>query len=446
MTMEMKTIKLVVSSFIVLLCFLQIIASSLTVAYRNESVPLVSFTNTSMMQNDTLVYSIISQINASSLEEYIRTIQGFGPHPTGSTALSRLRDYLYNELLRVGLEVHLLPWSYKLRQGDNIEATLEGSGSVQTMVLIGAHYDSISISPGADDDGSGVAGVLAIAHAMGQYQFNCTVKFVLYSGEEQGLLGSHEYAQEARKQNDNIIGVLNLDGVGYAASTEGGKKVWNFVDENAQWMVNIGRDLVETYPEFIDLTIYSRPNIPISDHQSFIDVGYVTNCYLEGTINPFYHTSEDIIDHVNLTYLTKVARLAGGTLATMAQLNRVLSNDDITIRMRGSFLSNSNFFSVQFENKKYLEDTANITIHVELKNRRTGRYLSTPYNATTNWTFSKEIGQSWEFVVGKQHYKTQLVRFTVTITGCNDDKGLYKTGTITGLVLPYRLLMIPHSF
>lgn len=444
----LKTKKIFTSATVLLTCLFVIFSPSLSTAEMNKPAfyPLQSNNPSSHFQNVPTILEIISQINETTLEHYITLIQGFGPHPTGSKTLDHLKGYLSEELMSTGLEVGLDHWRYKNHYGDNIEATVPGTGSAHNIVIITAHYDSISISLGADDDGSGVASILTIAQVMSHYRFNSTIKFVLFSGEEQGLLGSHEYAQEARKHNENIIGVLNLDGVGYAASAEDGTKVWNFADDNAAWMVRITRELGKDYPELIDLKVMSRANLPISDHQSFIDNGYVTDCFLEGRINPFYHTSDDLISHMNITYLTKICRLAAGTLTSIAQLNRILTDNDITIRVRGSLLSHPSLFMVQIENKKYHHDTANLTIHVELKNLHTGNYLTTPYNSSTNWTLLKEVRKSWEFKVDMQNYKTHLISFSVTVEGFNDDIGIYKKAMTSGVILPYFLVVIPRSF
>jgi acetylornithine deacetylase/succinyl-diaminopimelate desuccinylase-like protein len=138
---------------------------------------------------------MIKQVNESTLENHIQTIQDFGPHPTGSIELEEVKEYLYQQLTEYDLSVDLKPWNYKFKSGYNVEATLPGIGSNTGIVIICAHYDSVAVSPGADDDGSGVVSVLTIAEIMSKAEFNSTIKFVLFSGEEQGLYGSHKNAE-----------------------------------------------------------------------------------------------------------------------------------------------------------------------------------------------------------------------------------------------------------
>ena len=314
------------------------------------------------------IFEMIQQVNEETLENHIQTIQDFGPHPTGSIELEEVKEYLCQQLTEYDLSVDLKPWNYKFKSGYNVEATLPGIGSSNGIVIICAHYDSVTVSPGADDDGSGVASVLTIAEIMSKTEFNSTIKFVLFSGEEQGLYGSHKYAEESYENQENIIGVICLDGVGYADDYLSGHTIKNFADESSDWIVDISRSIIKEYTEYVNLEILRFPNERISDHHSFYELGFQTSYFLEYTINPYYHTSEDTIDKMNMSYLTKICRLALGTVARMAEVNRVLRNDDIEIIMKGSILSYPAQLIVRVENKRYSDDTANLTIHIEMKN------------------------------------------------------------------------------
>ena len=77
------------------------------------------------------------------------------------------------------------------------------------------------IAPGVSDDGSGVAAVLELARIMSQYEFDETVVFIAFAGEEQGLIGATLYAEKARKDGVKIDGVLNNDIVGTDVAGDG---------------------------------------------------------------------------------------------------------------------------------------------------------------------------------------------------------------------------------
>ncbi len=201
---------------------------------------------------------------------------------------------------------------------------------------------------------------------------------------------------------------------------------------------------LEGYNEYVNIEIERFPNERISDHHSFYELGFQTSYFLEYTINPYYHTSEDTIDKMNMSYLTKICRLALGTVAGMAEANRVLRNDDIKISVKGSLLSYPAQLIVRVENKRYSDDTANVSIHIEMKNFFTGEYVEGPFNSSSNWVFTKEINDYWEFVLASHTYNNfEFMNLEVTVKGFDDDIGLYKERHTFGIVGKSFILLIP---
>jgi Peptidase family M28 len=111
----------------------------------------------------------------------------------------------------------------------NVVATLPGTDPGGRILIVSAHYDSratnpldaASAAPGADDDASGTAAVLELARVMSHYKFGASIKFIAFSGEEQGLYGSAHWARGAAERRAEIEAVLNNDIVGSSRS-EGG--------------------------------------------------------------------------------------------------------------------------------------------------------------------------------------------------------------------------------
>jgi aminopeptidase YwaD len=391
------------------------------------------------------ILQMIQAVNTSHLQGYLEKIQAFGPHPTGSAPCDALATYLYRTLSSFHLTVQYDLWRYKLRSGKNIEATLPGKNH-NGIVLVTAHYDSVTVSPGANDDGSGVAVVLAVADIMSHYQFNSTVKFVLFSGEEQGLLGSHEYVQQASRQGEHIIGDLNLDGVGYAATTDDGSTIKHHSNNQSAWMVDMSTRIATTYADEIGLTVVRLPHVTFSDQDSFVKNGYDASYFYEYVLSPYYHTNEDTVEHMNMTYLTKICRLTVGTLALMAEVHPRLSNTDLKISITGSIRSGPSQFRVKIENKKPKVDTANVTIHITIKNLRTGQFVRMTKdnnNVSCNWTFTEEIRKQWVFESMPRKYSPQFIALEVTIRGTKDDVTLYKTQRTTGVIIGWSLFLFP---
>lgn len=111
----------------------------------------------------------------------------------------------------------------------NIVATLSGTNPDDDRIfLISAHLDTrvegdadnTTFAPGANDDGSGVAAILELVRIMSQYPYDATIKFMIVTGEEHGLLGATHMASVAKEENWNLVAMLNNDMIGNSGSSE----------------------------------------------------------------------------------------------------------------------------------------------------------------------------------------------------------------------------------
>jgi len=269
--------------------------------------------------DDTIV-EILQQIDESLVLGYLEDIVDFGPRVTGTQACQDAGDYIYDEFESMGLDVRFHDWSYGGYSDRNVEATLEGiDPNSDEIYVILAHYDTVSGSPGADDDGSGTAAVLAAAYILSQYEFNHTIRFLAVSGEEEGLLGSHEYAEEAYNNEDNIVGALNGDMIGYAISEDDGNTIQIYYNDASIWLLNFADDISQEYEEYIGLDIYLAGYAGNSDHASFWQFGYDAIFYHEYNFNDYYHSPQDTIENMNMTYCTKSTKFMIATLGELAQ-------------------------------------------------------------------------------------------------------------------------------
>ncbi len=273
-----------------------------------------------LKSNEDAIIDIIENMDEELYLQYLEDLVAFGPRPTGSNACENAGDYIYEEFVSDGLIARYDDWSYGSYSSYNIEATLPGiNQSSDEIYIICAHYDTVSVSPGADDDGSGTAAVLAAAYLMSQYEFNHTIRFVAFSGEEQGLLGSEAYAAEAYAEGWNIVGVLNADMISYAITENDGDHLIVFENSASEWLYTYTNDVNTKYSSYIDLILHHGGSTWGSDHYSFWEYGYNALFYFEYTETPYYHTSGDTIEHINATYAKKNARLIFATLAELAE-------------------------------------------------------------------------------------------------------------------------------
>jgi hypothetical protein len=266
---------------------------------------------------DLNITEILHQVDEPLILGYLENLTSFGPRLTGTPACNQSAQYIYQAFQNMELDVRYHNYTDNTVSGSNIEATLPGTDS-ENIVLICAHYDSVAAGPGADDDGSGVAAVLAAAEVMRNYDFYHTIRFVTFSGEEQGMVGSHHYAEDAYNNNDTIFAVLNADMIGFATSPTDGSKGKIYENDASEWIVTFTQLISQLYYDDIGIELVPQGETWGSDHYYFWQYGYNAVFYHEYHFNSYYHSANDTIEHMNLSYSTRFTRLIVATLAAMA--------------------------------------------------------------------------------------------------------------------------------
>jgi hypothetical protein len=132
---------------------------------------------------------------------------------------SRTRNYITKELKKIGWKPRL----QRFPEGVNVFAQRQGTNKDAGAILVAAHYDTVMRSPGADDNGSGVAVTLEIARILGSHPTPRTLQLAFFDKEETGLLGSRAFVAEPAKLQ-GLKGAIVMDMVGYACYTEGCQK------------------------------------------------------------------------------------------------------------------------------------------------------------------------------------------------------------------------------
>lgn len=132
-------------------------------------------------------------------------------------ALQRAADYLSSTLRRQGYTPSLQSLTINGVTQANIEAELRGASRPGEILIIGAHYDTVRGSPGADDNGSGSAALLEIARLCADQSFARTLRFVFFFNEEEhspGPTGGALYARRCRERRENVMGMMSLEMLG----------------------------------------------------------------------------------------------------------------------------------------------------------------------------------------------------------------------------------------
>jgi photosystem II stability/assembly factor-like uncharacterized protein len=218
-----------------------------------------------------------------------------------------------------------------VRAGDvNVVATMPGTTDPEEIYIICGHYDSISqmpetYAPGADDNGTGTVGVIEAARVLKNYSFESTLRFVCFSREEQGLVGSGAYAREARARGDSIVAALNFDMIGYVDSApEDLDVLYNGISE---WLADEYMAAAALYVTDLDI-IKKYATYVGSDNSSFWDYNYPSFCGIEDSPlnNPYYHRTTDRISTLDFDFYTDVVQAAVATLAELARVDTTTSS------------------------------------------------------------------------------------------------------------------------
>lgn len=218
------------------------------------------------------------------------------------------------------IPVQQVPFLIGSSKVNNLVATIAGSDEKNYgEILIVGHLDSTSENPrfnapGADDNGSGAAGVIALARMLKKSGLKpaATIKFVLFLGEEQGLYGSKAYVKDLTPdQKSKIKAVLNLDMIGFDVVAP--LSIMLETNSFNRPMVEKMQELAKKYSEF---SIRTSFNAWGSDHAPFLQqrIPAVLTIESEYSSNPNYHKTTDLIESINPDLCTNILRLNAATM------------------------------------------------------------------------------------------------------------------------------------
>lgn len=278
---------------------------------------------------DPMIQQMVDAVSSSTIDSNVQRLQNFVTRYSTTDSCQAAANWIKATFESYGIDsvyFHHYSSSYK----DNVVAVIPGVANPDKMVVIGGHYDSststTSNCPGADDNASGTVCVLECARILSQYQFDYTLIFIAFSGEEQGLYGSDAYATEAAARGDDIIGMISVDMIGYLAS--GDVMDLDIIDNaGSLWLRDLAFDVAATYVPSLPTVDGSLPGGASSDHASFWSAGYDAILFFEdsGNYSPYIHTTNDIVgtSYNSPTLAARSVKIAVGLTATMAQPFRV---------------------------------------------------------------------------------------------------------------------------
>lgn len=283
------------------------------------------------------VQEVIESIDINSLSTYVKTLSGlqsFNYNGTETYIETRnwalegnaiAADYIASTLAGFGLEVVDQPFD---SLGRNVLGIHRGTLFPDQYYIICAHYDdcgvlhcipdSSQLAPGADDNASGTAAVLEAARILSNYPSRYSLIFALWDEEERGLYGSLHYAENARNNNMSIMGVINLDMIGWNSDADHKAHIIVWDTENIPELGWKTTEINDDYDIGLNLEFIYRDRG--SDFISFWINEYPAISIIEdyGDFNTGYHSINDTFDNMDQTYFLKMSKLAIGMFADYA--------------------------------------------------------------------------------------------------------------------------------
>ncbi|MEO6866616.1 MAG: M28 family metallopeptidase [Gaiellales bacterium] len=289
-------------------------------------------------------HAVIDRMNADETLGYISGLCANGPRVWGTASYDQAAAYVVDTIRALrqgGWDVHVeeLPSaSFGGRMLHDVVATRQGSAPAdqRKLVVAGAHLDTVRGAPGANDDGSGSATLLSMAHALDGISTANDIKLVWFDGEEAGLLGSRAYVKAHPNDTARTVAMINMDMVGSPNGIVGQHDLGVHTSsalEDAVRAVELRNGLRGTLSD----VRHSR-----SDHASFDNVGipavdFGVSPKTVDQEDPNYHSSNDTIDKINRDVLEGYGDLIGTVVLDMANrpkqvaANRPSTSEDVVL-------------------------------------------------------------------------------------------------------------------
>ncbi len=268
---------------------------------------------------DTFIQRLVNKVNPDSIRVKIQRLQDFRTRYSYTDSCRAAEQYVFNYLSALGLDsVVFDPYPYGGYTWRNVIGTRLGRTNPRKVVIICGHMDATSenpdsFAPGAEDNASGTIMAMEAARILARETPDITVKFIVFTGEEQGLIGSQHYAQLMRGQNVDILGVLNFDMIAWPGGAFG---VDIHSNQASLPLAQFEEQMAGRYTSLAyRITISSYG----SDQVSFHAQGYYGTGGAEyGNFYPYYHTIGDTLGNLSMPLAAEVARMGVAALATLA--------------------------------------------------------------------------------------------------------------------------------
>ncbi|MBN2537263.1 M28 family peptidase [candidate division WOR-3 bacterium] len=280
---------------------------------------------------DSLVWDLVGAVSQDSVLGTIQRLEDFVTRYSTHDSCFAAVEWVRARFEEYGCDTTYL-FPFRNGYAPNAVGIRRGTVNPQRIYVIGGHTDATSNQvpnrcPGSDDNASGTTAVLEAARVFQGVEFENTVMFIGFAGEEQGLYGSDSFAEFCHRRGDSIKAMLNFDMISYGRESRDSLDVIGKSSNPAcGWLVDhyiAQADTFTTLKTKRSVSSYIQPN---SDHYSFIARGYPALMGIERDFTPKYHTIGDTIGPLyyvncgtnNWPMATEATRAAVASIAKLA--------------------------------------------------------------------------------------------------------------------------------
>lgn len=261
------------------------------------------------------IQDLVDKLAHSTLEADLAHLVSFPTRYSTSAYYANVAAWARDQLETMGYVARLQDIVVDGNSSQNVIADKDGhAAGARGVVLVTAHLDSINIqggpaapAPGADDNGSGSAGLLEMMRAFEDHRGEHDLQAVLFGGEEEGLFGSKQYvANLPAAEKERIRAVVNMDMVGTLNTP-----TRSVLLEGTPLSQKVIDGLSQAAMTYTQLVVETSLHPFASDHVPFINAGIPAVLTIEGAdnTNGNVHSGADIIDHINYAFVLEILRM-----------------------------------------------------------------------------------------------------------------------------------------
>ncbi len=268
-----------------------------------------------------------------NIESHLSLLVGERNPHTSIEELHKCGKYIANHFTNLGLSVKEIPVEFERTLSDNILGIQTGSDPSSPYFVLGAHYDTVNGSPGADDNASAVAALLEIARCLNNIPLRSTLIYAGFTLEEYGFVGSKHFVERISSyESGKICGMISLEMLGFRNPEAGSQKYPPYIDvtkypDSGDFIAIVGNEPSQKLvAQLMESMKVASPNLPaealvvpgpgddfqevrLSDHSPFWDRGHQAVMITDTAFfrNPHYHQPTDTLETLDIDFITEVS-------------------------------------------------------------------------------------------------------------------------------------------